>query len=148
MSYDPGPRVPQKDAVAEKIAGYVLRFRIFKAKKSMQEPSPVRWYDRAWAWANGKKLWAGAAMLIAGGVVQFIPGANAAGWVAIGKGFVAIGSGLASVGALHKLLKWSPIGPAGVTTNKDLMEFTIKAAIKILLLCYEIVKAWNKAKKK
>jgi hypothetical protein len=138
-----GPRVPLADVAKQKIKALEWNKEVVK----LEPPKPARWYDRAWAWANGKKFYAGVAMIVGGGVVQVVPGLNAAGWPAIGKGLVLLGSSFATIGGIHKLLKWTPsIGKKGSITNKDLMVFTIKVAIKILTLIYEVVKAWDKKK--
>lgn len=102
----------------------------------------VHWYDRALAWANGKKLWAGAGFMVAGGVLSMIPGTQAAGFAMIGKGVFTAGSILAGTGLIHKILKQSSIGAKGEFGNKELIELVIK----ILLLIIELINKYTKKK--
>jgi hypothetical protein len=110
-------------------------------EKKLAPPKPARWYDRAWAWANGKKLWAGAALMISGGAVSMIPGTQAAGFTMIGKGVFTAGSILAGTGLVHKILKQSVIGAKGKFGNRELIEL----AVQIILLAVEL---WKKLTKK
>jgi hypothetical protein len=125
----PEPRFPDNPIVGKMIEA-------LEVKKL--EPTKAHWWDRIWAWANGKKLFGGAGLMIIGGVMQFIPGIQAAGWAMIGKGTFTVGSIIAGTGLIHKILKQSNNGIFG---NKEIIELIIG----ILEL---IVKLITKLKKK
>lgn len=113
-------------------------------EKKLAPPKPPAWYDRAWAWANGKKLWAGAGLMVSGGAVSMIPGAQAAGFAMIGKGVFTAGSILAGTGLVHKILKQSVIGEKGKFGNRELIEL----AVQIILLAVELWKELTKKRGK
>ncbi len=110
-------------------------------EKVLAPPKPARWYDRAWAWANGSKLWGGAILMIGGGAIAVIPGGQAEGFLMIGKGVFTVGSILTGTGLIHKILKQSGIGAKGTFGNRELIEL----AVQIILLAVEL---WKKLTKK
>ena len=121
--------------------GKLIENKIEKLEdKKNQLSIKIHWYDRAWAWMNGKKRVAGVVLMIGGGVLCLIPGAQAEGLTMIGKGIFSAGSLLAVTGFLHKILKSSSIGAKGEFGNKELIELVIK----ILTLIIELIQKMKK----
>ena len=113
---------------------------IERLEEKKKELTKAHWWDRIWAWANGKKLYAGAGLMIVGGVLSLIPGTQAVGLAMIGKGIFSFGSILAGTGLVHKILKQSTGN--GSFGNKELIEL----AIKILTLIVELLKKFKTKK--
>jgi hypothetical protein len=102
-----------------------------EAKKNLPA-TKVHWWDRLWAWADGKKTTAGVVLSISGGIMMMFPPTWGAGWVAIGNGVALAGGSLMTTGLLHKIGKASGIGPKGEFGKKEWLELIIEIIKKII----------------